>query len=80
MSAPRDTSLLLPEAVIDALLHQQARLAGDVVQVAGETWALHATMPVDGEVIVAEFPNRDDARAALDTWARDSVSPDEVGE
>ena len=54
-----------PEAAIDALLEQQARLAGDVIQLRPDTWALHATIPVDGEVIVAEFVREDEARAVL---------------
>jgi hypothetical protein len=55
-----------PEAVIDALLLQQARLAGDLVQIDEGTWAIHATLPVDGEVIVAEFHQLSEARAILD--------------
>jgi hypothetical protein len=60
-----------PEAVIDALLHQQARLAGDIVQIDEETWALHATIPLEGEVIVAELHGADEARSLLARWPSD---------
>jgi hypothetical protein len=61
ISSPAD-----PEGVIDALLLQQTRLAGDIVEVDHDTWAIHGSIPVDGEVIVAEFRREADARAALD--------------
>jgi hypothetical protein len=57
-----------PEAVIDALLQQQARLAGDLVQIDEETWALHATIPLKGDEIVAEVQGAEAARSLLDRW------------
>jgi hypothetical protein len=60
-----------PEAAIDALLLQQARLAGDVIEVEHDTWAIHATIPVDGEVIVAEFRRPEAAREALSHYPVD---------
>jgi hypothetical protein len=29
------------------------------------TWAIHGTIPVDGEVLMAEFDTQDEARDAL---------------
>lgn len=64
-----------PEAVIDALLRQQALLAGDLVQVGEDTWALHATIPLEGEVIVAEAHGAAEAETLLRRWP--SVAPED---
>jgi hypothetical protein len=48
-----------------ALLGSNAAIAGDVVQLGHQTWAIHGSIPVDGEVILAEYASRDDATAAL---------------
>jgi hypothetical protein len=58
-----------PEMVIDALLHQHARLAGDLFQIDTQTWAVHGYIPVDGEVILAEFDHPEMARTFLDHLA-----------
>lgn len=58
-----------PEVVLDALLTQQARVAGDVLAVASDTWAIHGVIPVDGEVILAEYGSEAEARAVLDSLA-----------
>lgn len=50
---------------IRRLLDDHAHIAGDVLDVAPGTWAIHATIPVDGEVLVAEFTSYDAARHAL---------------
>jgi hypothetical protein len=52
--------------VIDALLHQHARLAGDLFQIDTQTWAIHGYIPVDGEVILAEFDHPETAKTVLD--------------
>ena len=54
-----------PEVVLDAL-DQQARVAGDVIQIEAHTWAIHAVILVDGDVIVAEFDSAQEAHAVLD--------------
>ncbi|HSS10862.1 MAG TPA: hypothetical protein VLL25_13315 [Acidimicrobiales bacterium] len=58
-----------PEMVNDALLHQHARLAGDLFQIDTQTWAIHGFIPVDGEVILAEFDHPEAARTFLDQLA-----------
>lgn len=60
------TQWLRPEVVLDALLTQQARIAGDVIEIEEHTWAVHGVIPVDGDVILAEFDRPEDARALLD--------------
>jgi hypothetical protein len=54
-----------PEMVIDSILHQHPRLDYDVFQMDAQTWAIHGFIPVDGEVILAEFDHRDTAMAVL---------------
>jgi hypothetical protein len=58
-----------PEMVFDALLHQHARLAGDLFQIDTQTWAIYGFIPVDGEVILAEFDHPEMARTFLDQLA-----------
>ena len=62
--APRLPSLR-PEVIIDALLHQQARIDGDVFEINQSTWAIHGVIPVDGEVLLAEFDRRENAVEVL---------------
>jgi hypothetical protein len=38
----------------------------DVVPIGPHTWAIHGSIPVDGEVILAEFDTEEDATAALE--------------
>jgi hypothetical protein len=72
---------LRPEVVIDALLHQQARIAGDIVEINQTTWAIHGSIPVDGEVILAEFDRRENAVEAL-AWLSEAEAfpPDARGD
>ena len=64
-----------PLAFIRRLLDDDARIAGDVLDIAPGTWAIHATIPVDGAVLVAEFDSYDAARAALAAIAVPSAQP-----
>ena len=45
-------------------------IAGDMAQV-GERWAIHATVPLEGEVILGEYDTYDQARNALEQIARE---------
>jgi hypothetical protein len=54
-----------PEMVIDSILHQHPRLDHDVFQMDAQVWAIHGYIPVDGEVILAEYDRRDTAKAVL---------------
>jgi hypothetical protein len=58
-----------PQMLIGAILHQQPRLAGDLFQIDTQTWAIHGSIPVDGEVILAEFDQPETARTVLDQLA-----------
>ena len=52
--------------VIDGILDEHARLAGDIVKIDPHTWAIHGYIPVDGEVLLAEFDGPENARVALE--------------
>jgi hypothetical protein len=47
------------------LLGELVIVAGDVVEVGLDTWAIHGSIPVDGEVIMAEYHTHEQARRAL---------------
>ena len=51
---------------VEELLEENAIVAGDIVAINAHTWAIHGSIPVDGEVIMAEFDRLADAQAALD--------------
>lgn len=54
-----------PEMLIDSILHQHPRLDQDLFQMDLQVWAIHGYIPVDGEVILAEFDQRETAVAFL---------------
>jgi hypothetical protein len=54
-----------PETLIDLILHHHPRLDQDLFQMDAQMWAIHGYIPVDGEVILAEFDHRETARAIL---------------
>ena len=49
----------------DQWLIQKARVDGDVVAIDDHTWAIHGAIPVDGQVILAEFATPEEAHAIL---------------
>jgi hypothetical protein len=59
------------------LADENATIAGDITELASDIWAVHGAIPVDGEVIMAEFDTYDQARGALDSLAGEgpSVAP-----
>jgi hypothetical protein len=46
----------------------QAVVAGQVIEIGSGTWAIHGDIPVDREVIMAQFNTYDEARIALDAF------------
>jgi hypothetical protein len=54
-----------PETLINSILPLQPRLGQDLFQMDAEIWAIHGSIPVDGEVILAEFDQREAAAAVL---------------
>jgi hypothetical protein len=55
------------QRVVQEVLDEQVPVLG--ISPIGETWAIYGSIPVDGEVIVAEFDNRADAQFVLDEIA-----------
>lgn len=53
------------ELLMDSILHQHPRLEQDVFQMDAHMWAIHGYIPVDGEVILAEFDQPETARDFL---------------
>jgi hypothetical protein len=49
------------------LREENLEIAGDVAAVGESSWVIHGIIPVDGEVIVAEFDSYELARSVLDT-------------
>ena len=54
------------QQIIETLIDEHIHVSYDVVPIDDETWAIHASIAVDGEVIVAEFHDRADAETALE--------------
>ena len=52
------------------LVEENASIAGDVVQVGDNLWAIHGFILVDGDVLMAEFDSYDQATGALDQLPR----------
>jgi hypothetical protein len=48
------------------LLVEHASIGGDVLEIGKDTWAIHGVIPVDGEVLMAEFETCEEANHVLD--------------
>jgi hypothetical protein len=57
------------ERVVAEIVEEHIRISCDVVEIDEATWAIHGSIAVDGDILVAEFPNRADAEAALEEIA-----------
>jgi hypothetical protein len=53
------------EILIDSILQHHPRFDQDLFQIDTHIWAIHGYIPVDGEVILAEFDHLETARAVL---------------
>jgi hypothetical protein len=62
--------------LLDQLVDQRMRAAGDVLEVSLGVWAIHGSIPVDGEVILAEFSVLDEVRVL---WGRVLRPPGDLG-
>jgi hypothetical protein len=63
ISAPLQSAQQLE--FMTALVDGHTDIAGDIVQIGDATWGVHASFPVDGDVLVAEYDSLESARAAL---------------
>jgi hypothetical protein len=53
------------------LVDDGTAVAGDVVELGIQTWAIHGHVPVDGEILLAEFGSLEEARSVLDRIGRE---------
>jgi hypothetical protein len=63
---PRHKLSEADERVVAEVVDEHILVSCDLVAIDERTWAIHGSIAVDGEVLVAEFDNRADAEAALD--------------
>jgi hypothetical protein len=66
----RSMSMPPPEAdpqlsFLEAFVAGYATVAGDVLEITPRTWAIHGSIAVDGDVIMAEFDTEERARIVL---------------
>ena len=57
---------------LQELVEEHAAVAGDIAEIGTHTWAIHGFIPVDGDVIMAEFDSYSEARVVLDRLSTDS--------
>jgi len=51
--------------VVETLIYEHFPFDCNVIQIDAHTWAIHGTIPVGGEAILAEFKEKQDAEVAL---------------
>ena len=51
---------------LEELVEEHATIAGDVIEIDTHTWAIHGSIAVDGDVIMAEFDTEEHARHVLE--------------
>jgi hypothetical protein len=54
---------------LEELVEEHATVAGDVIEIDAHTWAIHGSIAVDGDVIMAEYDSEEHARIVLDELA-----------
>ena len=57
------------QGIVQVLVDEHIHVSCDLVPIDDTTWAIHGSISVDGEVIVAEFHDRADAESALEQLA-----------
>jgi hypothetical protein len=55
--------------VVQVLLDEHVHASCELVPIDEHTWAIHGSIAYEGEVILAEFDNRDDAELAAEELA-----------
>ena len=51
---------------LEELVEEHASVSGEVVEVDTNTWAIHGSVAVDGDVIMAEYSSESQARFVLE--------------
>jgi hypothetical protein len=57
------------EHIVEVLIEEHVEVSCDIVPIDEHTWAIHGSIAVDGEVILAEFDDPDDAELAAEEIA-----------
>jgi hypothetical protein len=57
------------ERVVAALIDEHVHVSCELEPIDENTWAIHGSIAVDGEVILAEFDNVEDAEIAVEEIA-----------
>ena len=57
------------QRVVQALVDEHVHVSCALVPIDARTWAIQGSIAVDGEVILAEFDDREDAEIALERLA-----------
>jgi hypothetical protein len=55
---------------LEELVEEHATIEGDVIEIDAHTWAIHGSIAVDGDVIMAEYESEEHARIVLDELSR----------
>jgi hypothetical protein len=69
MDAPHPDLPPSERRVVQALVDEHVHVSCRLVPIDERTWAIQGSIAVDGEVILAEFDNADDAELALEELA-----------
>ena len=69
METPRHELSDADQRVVQELVDEHTRVSCDVIAIDEHTWAIHASIAVDGDVLVAEFETRADAESAVEQIA-----------
>ena len=64
---------------LEVLVEENASIAGDVVQLTEHLWAIHGFIPVDGDVLMAEFESYEAATTVLEQLPLRTRRFDELG-
>jgi hypothetical protein len=51
---------------LERLVDAHANVAGDVGHIGADSWAIHGSIPVDGDVLVARYGSREEATDVLE--------------
>ena len=66
------------ERVVRTLIEEHVQVSCQLVPIDDHTWAIHGSIAVDGEVIVAEFDDRDTAALAAEEIATATIIGREI--
>jgi hypothetical protein len=53
------------QRILAEFLAEHATVDGDIAEIGSDAWVIHGHIPVDGDVIMAEFGSFEEASAAL---------------